>query len=340
MNVVWLSYLYKLGMIVDILLFVLGVVLIIAGANFLTEGAASLARRMGLSSLMVGLTVVAFGTSAPELVVSLTSALKGSADIAVGNVVGSNIFNVLAIVGITALVKPLTITQSTIKKEIPLLVLASLVLSVMVWDSLMDAPLARANVITRGEGLVLLAFFVVFLAYTFSIASSPKDVSVADEVAADQVATRPIWLTLIFVFGGLGGLIFGGDLFVSSSSAIARSLGVSEGIIGLTLVAMGTSLPELATSVVAALKKEPELAVGNVVGSGLFNIFLILGLTSTISPISVVGITLMDFAVMLGSAILLYFFGVFFGHRTITRTEGTILTLLFIAYNTYLITSI
>lgn len=327
-------------MVISFLLFILGVALIIAGANFLTEGAAGLARRMGLSPLMVGLTVVAFGTSAPELVVSLTSALSGSADMAVGNVVGSNLFNVLAIVGVTALVTPLSITQSTIKKEIPLLILASIVLTVMVWDSLFGGIGSESNILTRGEGLVLLSFFCIFLFYTFSIANTSSIGTPVGEDAQPSSEAKPLWLMLIFIAGGLGGLIWGGDLFVSSSTTIARSLGVSEGIIGLTLVAMGTSLPELATSVVAAMKKEPELAVGNVVGSGLFNIFLILGITATITPIKVAGITLIDFVVMILSAVLLYFFGVFFGNRTITRGEGTILVLIFIAYNVYLIVSI
>lgn len=329
-------------MIINCFLFVLGVVLIIAGANFLTEGAANLARRMGLSPLMVGLTVVAFGTSAPELVVSLTSALAGSADMAVGNVVGSNLFNVLAIVGITALVTPLSITHSTIKKEIPLLILASIVLTVMVWDSIFSGSAPSDNILTRGEGIVLLAFFLIFLFYTCSIAkdvdNQKVDIIEKDSKASQQ--SKPLWLMIIFILGGLGGLIWGGDLFVSSSTSIARSLGVSEGIIGLTLVAMGTSLPELATSVVAALKKEPELAVGNVVGSGLFNIFLILGVTASVTPIAVSGITLVDFAVMLFSASLLYLFGVFFGTRTITRVEGAVLVLVFIIYNAYLISSI
>lgn len=327
-------------MIINFVLFALGVVLIIAGANFLTDGAASLARRLGLSPLMVGLTVVAFGTSAPELVVSLTSALAGSADMAVGNVVGSNLFNVLAIVGVTALVTPLSITHSTIRKEIPLLILASIVLTVMVWDTLLGGATSAGNVLTRGEGIVLLAFFLIFLFYTLSIASTTGgEATQSDEEGAPQ-AGKPLWLMLIFILGGLGGLIWGGDLFVSSSTSIARSLGVSEGIIGLTLVAMGTSLPELATSVVAALKKEPELAVGNVVGSGLFNIFLILGVTASVTPITVSGITLIDFVMMILSAALLYLFGVFFGDRTITRTEGAVLVAIFIAYNAYLMTSI
>lgn len=325
-------------MIFDFLLFILGIVLIISGANFLTEGASTLARRMGLNPLMVGLTIVAFGTSAPEFVVSLTSALKGSADIALGNVVGSNLFNTLAIVGITALVTPLMITHSTIRKEIPLMILASIVLTVMSWDSIFSGATLDNNILTRGEGIVLLSFFLIFLSYTFSLAKS--DSTTSQKQDDTDIKRRPIWLMLIFILGGLGALIYGGDLFVSSSSSIARAFGVSEAIIGLTLVAMGTSLPELATSVVAALKKEPELAVGNVVGSGIFNIFMILGITSTVSPIRLSGITLVDFVVMVGASILLYLFGVFFGSRTITRAEGAVLFCIFIVYNIYLFSSI
>lgn len=324
-------------MIIDLLFFVLGIVLIIGGANSLTDGAAALARRMGLSPLMVGLTVVAFGTSAPEFVVSLTSALKGSADIAIGNVVGSNIFNILAIVGITALVTPLSITASTVRKEIPMLILASCVFAVIAWDTLFSGLIGQENFLSRSEGLALLGFFLIFLTYTFSIAKSAGEIEQESDPSKKR---KPMWLLIALIIGGLAGLIFGGDLFVSSSSSIARSFGVSEAFIGLTLVAMGTSLPELATSVVAALKKEPELAVGNVVGSGLFNIFFILGTTATVTPIKMSGVTVVDFLVMVLSSILLYVFGIFFGQRTITRLEGGILFACFIAYNAYLFSQI
>lgn len=324
-------------MIIDLLLFVLGVVLIISGANFLTDGAAALARRLGLSPLMVGLTVVAFGTSAPELVVSLTSAIKGSADIAIGNVVGSNIFNVLAIVGITALVTPLGITASTVRKEIPLLILASCVFTVMAWDTLFSGLIGQENFVSRVEGISLLGFFLIFLTYTLSIAKSAGEI---EQESNPNKKRKPIWVLIVMIVGGLAGLIFGGDLFVSSSSSIARSFGVSEAFIGLTLVALGTSLPELATSVVAALKKEPEIAVGNVVGSGLFNIFFILGTTATVTPIKMSGITIVDFLVMILASVLLYVFGIFFGQRTITRVEGGILFVCFILYNAYLFSQI
>lgn len=324
-------------MLIDLLLFVLGVILIIAGANYLTEGAATLARRMGVSPLVVGLTIVAFGTSAPELIVSLMSALKGNADIAVGNVVGSNIFNVLAIGGVTALVAPIHITQSTIKREIPLMILASCLLFVLGYDTIFSGLSTNENIITRGEGLALLGFFLIFLAYTFAIAKGNSSDPHADGA---PVKSYPYWLLAIFILGGLVALVYGGDLFVSSASNIARAFGMSESFIGLTIVAAGTSLPELATSVAAALKKEPEMAVGNIVGSNLFNVFFILGTTATVTPIRIQGVTPLDFLVMIFAAVLLYIFSVLFGQRVINRFEGAILSLGFITYTLYLISQL
>ncbi|WP_455109015.1 calcium/sodium antiporter [Porphyromonas sp.] len=323
-------------MILDILYFVLGVGLIIGGANYLTEGASTLARRFGVSPLVVGLTIVAFGTSSPELIVSLTSALKGSADISLGNIVGSNLFNVLAIGGVTALVAPISITRSTLKREIPLMLLASFVLSFMVLDRVLD-PTATANMITRSEGLTLLAFFLIFLSYTFAIA---KGHSGDPHAVSDSPNSYPLWLQLLFIFGGLAALVWGGDLFVSSASSIASALGMSESFIGLTIVAAGTSLPELATSVAAALKKQPEIAVGNIVGSNIFNIFFILGTTATIQPIRAGGIGVLDLVAMTAAALLLYIFALLFGDKVIKRGEGFILLACYIAYTIYLITQL
>ena len=322
-------------MLVDILLFLLGIVLIIAGANYLTEGASTLARRMGLSPLVVGLTIVAFGTSAPELIVSLMSALKGNADIAMGNVIGSNIFNILAIGGVTAVVAPITITKSTIRREIPLMLLSFLVLFFLSYDTIFAGTAGTTeNILSRGEGLTLLGFFLIFLTYTFAIAKDAPDDPHADHT---PIRTYPLWLLILFIVGGLVALVYGGDLFVSSASSIARSFGMSESFIGLTIVAAGTSLPELATSVAAALKKQPEIAVGNIVGSNIFNIFLILGVSSTITPIRIGGVTALDFLVMIASGLLLYIFAVLFGQRVVKRSEGAILALGFIAYTVYLI---
>lgn len=331
-------------MFVDILLFVVGIALIVGGANFLTDGAAALARRFGLSPLMVGLTIVAFGTSAPELVVSLTSALNGNTDISLGNVVGSNVFNILGIGGITALIAPLTITQSTIRKEIPLMLLASVVLIFMLFD--VEISGGVANVVSRGDGLVLLGFFAIFLTYTIAISKPSTAIETSQDKSvqspADDAAVRlkPIWMLIAFIIGGLVALIWGGNLFVSSASNIAKAFGVSEAIIGLTIVAVGTSLPELATSVVAALKGEQEMAVGNIVGSNIFNIFLILGMTASISPVGLGGLQYVDFLALIVSAVMLYLFGVFFGERKITRFEGGILLLTYVAYTVYLISQL
>ena len=322
-------------MLVDILLFLLGIVLIIVGANYLTEGASTLARRMGLSPLVVGLTIVAFGTSAPELIVSLMSALKGNADIAMGNVIGSNIFNILAIGGVTALVAPITITQSTIRREIPLMLLSFLVLFFLSYDTIFAGTAGTTeNILSRGEGLTLFGFFLIFLTYTFAIAKDAPDDPHADHT---PIRSYPLWLLVLFILGGLAALIYGGDLFVSSASSIARTFGMSESFIGLTIVAAGTSLPELATSVAAALKKQPEIAVGNIVGSNIFNIFLILGVSSTITPIRIGGVTALDFLVMIVAGLMLYIFAVLFGQRVVKRGEGAILALSFIAYTVYLI---
>ena len=321
-------------MFLDILLFILGIALIIAGANYLTEGASALARRFGVSPLVVGLTIVAFGTSSPELIVSLLSALKGNSDISMGNVVGSNIFNVLVIGGINALVTPITITRSTIRREIPLMILACLVLSVMALDRVFAGTGATENILSRSEGIVLLCFFLIFLTYTFAIAKGdPSD----PHTAPAPTKHYPLWLLVVFIIGGLAGLIVGGDFFVNSASSIARTLGMSEGFIGLTIVAAGTSLPELATSVAAALKKEPEIAVGNIVGSNLFNIFFILGTTATVTPIHIGGVSTLDFTMMSFAALLLYVFAVLFGQRVIKRAEGAVLFLCFVLYTAYLI---
>lgn len=328
-------------MLLDIILFLVGIALIVAGANFLTDGAAALARRFGLSPLMVGLTIVAFGTSTPELVVSVTSALSGNSDISLGNVVGSNIFNVFGIAGITAIIAPLSITRSTIRKEIPLMILASLVLTVMIFDSFLSGLPGQENIVSRSEGLVLLGFFSIFLAYTIAISKPSElvepqreDKQVAEE---EQTKKKPIWFLLLCIVGGLAALVYGGDLFVDAASNIAKAFGVSEAVIGLTIVAAGTSLPELATSVVAALKGEQEVAVGNVVGSNIFNIFFILGLTSSVTPIGLGGLTMFDFVSMIAAAILLYFLAVFFGDRKITRVEGAFLLACYIAYTSYLL---
>ena len=312
----------------DFLWLIIGLALILIGANALTDGAASIAKRFHISPLVIGLTIVAFGTSAPELTVSVVSALKGSAGLAIGNVIGSNIFNCLMIVGCTAAIVPIQISKGTLSKEIPLCLIAAIVLFVCANDQLING--LSANSMSRSEGLLLLCFFAIFMGYTFAIAHNGQ----AEDTA---IPTLSVGRSTLYIIGGLAGLIYGGQCFVDGASGIARSLGVSESVIGLTLVAGGTSLPELATSVVAALKKNPEMAVGNVIGSNLFNVFFVLGCSASITAMPVQGISSLDLGMHIAACLLLFIFGLFFRQRTITRIEGIALVACYIGYTTYLI---
>lgn len=318
-------------MIIDILILIGGLALILLGANCLTDGSAAVAKRWGVSDLVIGLTIVAFGTSAPELVISTLSAINGSAEMAIGNVVGSNLFNILMIVGVTAMVLPIKVEKSIMTNEIPLVILSSLVMLFFANDILIDGD--SENAISRIDGLILLLFFAIFMRYTFSIA---KNGAATDE-STGEVKTMPGLKATLFILGGLAGLIYGGQLFVDGASGVARALGASESLIGLTLVAGGTSLPELATSVTAALKRNSGIAIGNVVGSNLFNIFLVLGCTSTITPLKLGGITNLDLGVMVGASLLFWLFGYFFKDRTFTRAEGAVMVLAYIGYTAFLI---
>lgn len=318
-------------MILNLLTLIGGLILILLGANGLTDGAASVAKRFKISDLVIGLTIVAFGTSAPELVISVLSSIQGSAEMAIGNVVGSNIFNILMIIGCTSLVLPMQVGQGTMSKEIPLVILSSLALTFFANDIILDG--GEQNVISRIDGLVLLCFFMIFMRYTFAIARNGSE----EQSEEQKVKELPMWKSLAFIIGGLAGLIIGGQLFVDGASCVARSLGVSDSIIGLTLVAGGTSLPELATSITAALKKNSGIAVGNVIGSNLFNIFFVLGCSATISPLPMGGINNIDMAVLVGSSVLFWLVGWFFKKRTITRIEGALLVVCYIGYTAFLI---
>ncbi len=237
-------------MLLSILFLIIGLILILGGANFLTDGASAIAKRMGISELIVGLTVVAFGTSAPELTVSVISAIEGSSELAVGNVVGSNILNILIIIGITALIMPMKIERGIMVNEIPLVILSSIVILVIANSTLLDDT--SENIISRVDGIVLLLFFAIFMRYIFAQAkSSPQPDSITE--GENNSHEMPLWKAVIYVLGGLAALIYGGDRFVAGASDIALALGVSEAVIGLTIVAAGTSLPELATSFPAAI---------------------------------------------------------------------------------------
>jgi cation:H+ antiporter len=303
-----------------------GLVLILWGANALTDGAASIAKRFRLSDLVIGLTVIAFGTSAPELAISVLASVEGSPELSIGNVVGSNLFNLLMIVGCTALVAPIHVDRGLMSKEIPLLVLSSVVLFVCANEVWLDG--AAVNCVSRSDGLLLLAFFLIFMRYTFSIAHSG-----AEGDAAPTVKQMPMWRAVLWVVLGLAALIVGGEGFVDGASGLARAWGVSESVIGLTLVAGGTSLPELATSLVAARKGMPDMAIGNVIGSNLFNIFLVLGCSATVCPLPVGGVSNFDFLALVLASVALWVVSRFYREQTITRVEGAALVL---AYGVYL----
>ena len=305
-------------MVLDVLLIVIGVTMVLLGADRLTEGASALARRMNVPEIIIGLTIVAAGTSAPELFVSLVSALKGTAGLAVGNVVGSNTMNAMLIVGCAAMVAPMTISRSTVKKDIPFSVAASVLLILIAADSFLG----------RWDGIILLMGFTVFMVYTLRQAK-------VDSATEVQTETSPVWRNIVYLLGGLLGLVVGSNLFVDSASNVALSLGISEGVVGLTVVAGGTSLPELATSVVAARKGQSAIAIGNVIGSNVFNILMILGLTATISPLQIEGITTIDMAVMLVSVALVWFFS--FTKFTVERWEGALLVIGYLVYLCWLI---
>lgn len=319
-------------MILDTVWLIVGLLLILGGANFLTDGASCVARKLGVSDLIIGLTVVAFGTSAPELAISIISAADGNTAIAIGNVVGSNIFNILAIIGFTAIVRPIVIERSVMANEIPMLVLCGILLWVMASGSILNHA---ADVISRSDGLVLLIFFILFMRYTFASAKRLPEKGEHDpeaQIGKEETKPMPAWKAIIYILGGLAALIFGGDKFVEGASGIARGLGVSEAVIGLTIVAAGTSLPELATSIVAALHNRPGMAVGNVIGSNIFNTLLVLGAASTVAPLPLGGITQLDLLTLVAAGILFFVCGWLIGKRTITRGEGIIMAAAYVAY--------
>uniref|UniRef100_A0A7C4VTQ2 Calcium/sodium antiporter n=1 Tax=Fervidobacterium thailandense TaxID=1008305 RepID=A0A7C4VTQ2_9BACT len=310
-------------MILSLLLLILGFVLVSYGADKLVEGASSLAKRLRVSDLLIGLTIVSFGTSAPELSVNIVSSIKGSSEISLGNVVGSNIFNLLCVVGVSALLKPVTVRHSTLHKEIPLSLIAAL--------SLIALGSKSIGTITRGDGVVLLLFFVIFLSYVLEMAK--KDREMFDELAVTKESNIPIWLSLIYIVGGLLGLSLGGRWIVNGAVEIARAFKVSEKFIGLTIVAVGTSIPELATSLVASIKGNDEIALGNAVGSNIFNIFFILGVSALIRPIEYHSALNVDlwFLVAVTSIIL-----VFSKDLKIQRLEGLAMMIGYVGYTLFL----
>lgn len=313
-------------MIMSVILLIVGFFLLIKGADIFVDGASSTALNLKVSKMVIGLTIVAFGTSAPELAVSIKALLSGSSDIVLGNVVGSNIFNILFILGVSSFFSKMVVKNNTVKKEIPLTILFSILLTVLSFDNLFDKNIT--NVITRTDGIIILLFFIVFIYYLASIAKNTRE----EEEKAPYTMVKSIILVLI----GLAGIVVGSNFVVDNASAIAKALNVSEKMISLTIVAFGTSLPELVTSVQAARKNENDIAIGNIIGSNIFNIGIVIGLPcALIGDINVGSFNYVDMLTMIASAILLFLLT--FKKRKLEKGEGLIMILMFILYYGYVI---
>lgn len=315
-------------MLLDIILLFVGFAALIYGATKLVDAASSLAAKMGVPSIVIGLTIVAFGTSAPELVVNVFAATSGSTQMVLGNVLGSNIFNVLAILGISSIIYPLTVKTNTTWIEIPLSLLAAICVYVIGADYLLDG---QENLISRSDAITLLMFFLIFLVYNMFTA---KNGGIEEEIETEDYSTGK---AILFIIIGLAGLIVGGRLIVTSAVSIAEVIGLSERVIGLTVVSIGTSLPELATSIIAVRKRNVDIAIGNVVGSNIFNIFLILGVSGTVMPLTIDENAFFDITVNIVAGLLLFLF-VFTGKgRQLDRGEGVVMLGSYVAYLTYLV---
>lgn len=307
----------------QVLLLIFGIIVVLKSADWLTNGAVGLATKLGISQIVIGLTIVAIGTSMPEFFVSIVSAIKGTPDLAVGNIVGSNIFNVLLIVGVAATVAPIAIQRATVRRDIPIAIVASIMLTFMMLD----------DNISRIDALILFAAFIAFIWIT--LRNSKND---ANEKDASTEKVIPTWKSVLFIIFGLVGLVLGSNIFVDNASSLAHGWGISDAVIGLTIVAGGTSLPELATSAVAARKGDSGIAIGNVLGSNVFNILMILGLTGIISPMHIQNITYIDMAVMVISMALFWLFS--FTKLRVERWEGCVLIACFLGYITWLVSNV
>ncbi len=319
-------------MIIQILLLIGGLLLILLGANWLVDGSSSIAKRFGLSEFVIGLTIVGIGTSTPEMVVSFMSAIQGKADMAIGNVVGSNIFNVLMIIGITALIAPLNITKSNLKRDIPLNIFVTAFLIILGMNFTIFGQ--GQDQLCRIDGAILLAVFAWYMWKSFK--SDSQDSS--EEESSIKQYNIPV--SILLIIGGIAGLVFGGNVFVDSATAIAKMSGMSDKFIAITIMAAGTSMPELATCVVAALKGRGQLALGNILGSNISNILLILGGAAVIHPLSMSGMTVVDLGVLAVSALFMLVSAFMFKKNQIDRYEGAILLLMEAGYMWYLIANL
>lgn len=318
-------------MTIQLLILAAGLLLILFGANYLVDGASSIAKRFGLSEFIIGVTIVGIGTSAPEMVVSFLSAIQGKADMAIGNIVGSNIFNTAMILGVTALISPLVITRSNLKKDIPLNIGVTVLLILLGLNFTIFGK--GTDQLSRLDGIILLGIFVWYLWSSFR-SDSPSD---DDESPIKQYS---IVVSVLMIAGGLGALIFGGRLFVNSATEIAKLFGVSDKFIAITVMAAGTSMPELATCIVAALKGRGQLALGNILGSNIANILLILGGSALIAPLSFTGMTNVDLGMVLACSLFILLSAWCFRKKSLDRLEGLILILMEIGYMSYLISNI
>lgn len=322
--------------VLQILILVVGFVLLIKGADILVSGASSIASNFKVSKMLIGLTIVAFGTSAPELAISISSLISGETDMLLGNVIGSNILNILLLIGVAALICPLVIRSATVRKELPMLLLITTALAVLFLDVVIDK--ANNNAITRSDGIICILFFGIFLYYLIAMAKGKKTKSKAKNAkkTEEEKPKYNIWISILLTVGGLVGVIFGSRLVVDSASNIATAIGISERVIALTIVAFGTSLPELVTTITAARRREQDLIVGNIIGSNIFNICVVLGipvaLFGTVTPDSFQTIDLIMF---IGSAVLLFLFAR--TDRKITKLEGTLMLIAFAIYYGFVI---
>lgn len=314
----------------EILMLIAGLAMLLAGANYLVESSVAIAKRAHLSDFVIGLTIVGIGTSSPELLISLTSAFHEHGDISLGNVVGSNICNILLILGVTATIAPFTIERNTLKRDIPFNIYVSILL-ILFMDIFIGS---NTYTLSRWDGIIFLIVFAGYMWYTVHANKAKDEYS---ETAISSLAGRPIWITIAIAVASLAVLLWGGNLFLDATVALARDWGMSEAVISLTIVAVGTSLPELVTSIIAALKGNAQLALGNVLGSSIFNVLLILGLSSIISPIEINGFNIMDFVMFVVAAILVYVTAFTFGKMKVDRVEGILFIAVYIAYTCYLL---
>lgn len=319
-------------MILQIAILIAGLLLILLGANYLVDGSSSIARRFGLSEFVIGLTIVGIGTSTPEMVVSFLSAFQGKADMAIGNIVGSNIFNTMLILGVTALIAPLTITRSNLKRDIPLNIGVTVLLILLG----MSGTIFRtgSDMLSRVDGIILLAVFAWYMWTSF------RNDSADSSEESEESKTYSIGVSALMIAGGLAALVFGGRLFVNAATEIAKGFGVSDKFIAVTVLAAGTSMPELATSAVAAFKGKGQLALGNILGSNISNILLILGGSALIHPLSFTGMTVVDLGAVLAGALFILASAYTFKNKKLDRVEGSILVLMEVAYMWYLIANL